>query len=437
MALSDPFSTVYQGQMAAQPNLGQGVSGIADTVGANLEKQKQMKMAHDILKQTGQLTEENTPPSVDELKSTLQSAGKQLGANVQFNIPEGTSEDDQRKQLAGLYKSYGIPMPQGNNKVTYHLQPGTSWTPGTGALSMKGEQKQFTPLEQVQQMQQAQQLLQTSGISGKDVSTSPKGVSIKSPSGAVKDIGGTAKTILQGIQEGKLPPTLSGMSRTAGLSAAIEVEAQKQGFDLKQAQLDYKTMEQKSRTAGGAPVMRMSTAVGTLDQSLNELDRLNEEYKRTDMLPAIANRIKINTDKQGVASFGLDSTKGLDGTQQQQAMKYLYQLNNTLDMQALVYSGGFAPQEWAYKMAAGSMSPYYGTEATKAVTGQARKDIQMRVNAANQFFGSKQIQDIHQQGQSGQMLQATGLAPQQGQQQSQSQFTPDQIAAEIKRRGLK
>lgn len=427
MALGDPFSTTYEGAFKAGSSLGEGIQSATKDISSGMQ-------THRMLQQLGLVKTQE--PSVEDYESAAKDFAKKSGHDLTFNMDKSVTDDQKKDFLSKAFESYGIPKPQPKTVIDYsglkNLPPGMK-IPLPGGGQYDAPQRQLSVVDQVKQMQDAQKLLETSGISGKDVSVSPKGVSIKSPSGAVKDVEGTAKTIVEGIKQGNLPPTLTGMSRTAGLSAAIETEAQKQGFNLKQAQVDYSTIQQKAKTAGGAPAMRMETAVGTLDQGLNELDRLNQEYKRTDVLPSIQNRIKILTDKEGVPKFNIEDKdlKGLSDSDQEKAIKYISQLNFTKDTMALTFSGGFAPQEWAYKMATESMSPYYGTKGTSAATSQARKEIQFRINSANQFFGSKQVADIGQP-KADSMLSATGLQKPSQPASNTSKYKEGQIAVNPK-----
>lgn len=234
MALSDPFAQTYQGSFEAGQSLGQGIQSAASSV-ADVMKQKaavdqqnkQRQQAFGMLQQFG-LVKQNQPTN-DDLANGLKDYGQKAG--VEVNVNHGDNPDQEKKNMVGIYKALGIPLPKGKIDV----MPGTTMDFGGGA-SYTAPKKEKSVAEQVGEYQEAQKMLGDSG----NPSVSPTGgVSIKGNSGAIKDIQGTAKDIVKGMQDGTLPPTMTGMSRTAGLSAAIEQEAAKQGYNLKQAQTDY------------------------------------------------------------------------------------------------------------------------------------------------------------------------------------------------------
>lgn len=151
MALSDPFSTTYQGSFDAGQSLGQGIQSAAGSV-ADVMKQKQAlaqqakqrKASFDMLKGMGLIQEDTTPPSVDDLKTGLKVAGKTMGKDVNFNMANDLDEGQQRNFLSTLYKSFNIPMPQGKTKTT--ISPGVSIDLG-GGMSYTG-QKPIDPMVQ-------------------------------------------------------------------------------------------------------------------------------------------------------------------------------------------------------------------------------------------------------------------------------------------------
>lgn len=424
MALSDPFSTTYNGSLQAGESLGQGINQAAGSVAdvmkqkqAQQQQAKQRQQGFALLKQFGLVKQDD--PTNDDLAKGLQDYGQKAGVSV--NVNHGDNPDQERKNMMGIYKAMGIPMPQGQITVN----PGVTMDMGGGA-SYTAPKVEKTVAQQVEDVNEAQKLLKsTPGMDNKTVSETGGKVAIKD-----KSSGGFGSAYVQAdkeaahaIAEGAKKGDLVGFEKASPIARQYAYkELEEQGYNVQKMQSDYTTIMQQARTAGGAPVMRMSTAVTTLSQSLDELDRLNQEYKRSDILPSITNKIKLTADQQGVPQFGMDKEdlKSLDGDQQELAIKYIGQLNFTKDSQALVYSGGYAPQQWAYNMSAESLSPYFGTKGTAAATSQARKDIQFRANAANQYFGRQVVPNVGG-GNANPVLQAAGMAQgsqQQGQQQN-------------------
>lgn len=151
MGLSDPFSTTYQGSLAAGESLGQGIQSAAGSV-ADVMKQKQKlvedskqrSQAFGMLKNMGLIQEDTTLPSLDDLKTGLKVAGKTMGKDISFEGHDGMDESTQRNWLGSLYKSFNIPMPQGKTKTT--ISPGVGFDLG-GGVSYTG-QKPIDPMVQ-------------------------------------------------------------------------------------------------------------------------------------------------------------------------------------------------------------------------------------------------------------------------------------------------
>lgn len=242
--MADPFSTTYEGAFKAGTSLGQGIEDASGKFADAMKVNQQRKMAHDLLKQTGQLTEEVQEPSIDDLKKNLQDFGKKNNRQVNYTTNPNASEDEVKSQLLNMHQMYGIPLPQKPIKTTLNLTPGTEYSPYSGELKMTGKEKTKTLPEQIQEYQTAQKLLETSGLSDKaDVTVGSKGQSTVKPKSQASmnasKVDNQAKIIVDGMQKGDLPPVLTNMGRTAGLSAAVEVEAEKRGYNLKGAQADW------------------------------------------------------------------------------------------------------------------------------------------------------------------------------------------------------
>lgn len=120
MALSDPFSTTYQGSFQAGQSLGQGINDAAGTVADAMKK----KQTFDMMKKFGLIKEETTPPSSDELEKNLIQQGKAMGKNVHFNLAPDATDEQKSKFFTNLHQTFGIPIPQGNTKTI--ISPGVS-----------------------------------------------------------------------------------------------------------------------------------------------------------------------------------------------------------------------------------------------------------------------------------------------------------------------
>lgn len=124
MGLSDPFSTTYQGSMQAGESLGQGIQSAAGNVADVMKQKAQQKQGMQLLQQFG-LVKTNAPTN-DDLSDGLKQYGQKMGAQVIVN--KGDNDDATRKNLTGIYKALGIPLPKG----TIEVNPGVNMDFGGG-----------------------------------------------------------------------------------------------------------------------------------------------------------------------------------------------------------------------------------------------------------------------------------------------------------------
>lgn len=131
MGFEDPFSTTYQGSFKAGQSLGEGIQSAAGSVAdvmkqkqAQVQQAKQRQQGFQMLKDLG-LVKQNQPTN-DDLAKGLTDYGQQAGVSV--NVNHGDNPDQERKNMMGIYKAMGIPMPKGSLDV----MPGTSIDMGGG-----------------------------------------------------------------------------------------------------------------------------------------------------------------------------------------------------------------------------------------------------------------------------------------------------------------
>ena len=135
MALSDPFSQTYQGSMQAGMSLGQGINSAAGDVAGAMKQKNQQKQALDLLKQFGMVETKTEEPSFEELETGAREFAKQQGSEL--NINYGNNKEEAKKNIVGIYKALGIPMPKGKTTTTLNLTPGTEYDPMKGEVSIK------------------------------------------------------------------------------------------------------------------------------------------------------------------------------------------------------------------------------------------------------------------------------------------------------------
>lgn len=406
MGLSDPFSTTYQGSMQSGESLGQGIQSaagsVADVMNQKAQQQQQMKQRQQgfqTLQNLG-LIKQNQPTN-DDLAKGLQDYGQKMG--VQVNVNQGDNPDSAKKNMVGIYKALGLPIPKGSIDV----MPGTTIDAG-GGDTYTAPQKQRSIVDQVAEYQQAQNALQDKGSTGIPTVDAKGNLSIKSPTGAVKDVNSTAKTIVDGIQQGNLPPTLSGMSRTAGLSAAIEVEAQKRGFNLKDAQVDYTALNQLTKTMNQNQMVQLNTAFNGVENDIPVMQKASNDLERTGFDPA--NSIIVKADLNGVSL-----SPNVPEEQVEAATKYITQINVMRDSMAVAFMRGGVPSDQALKMTDNILNPAYSDKQIGAALDQVQTNLNMRKSAVQQ---NKPYVPGESQGSPQSTLQAAGMGQRQSQQSS-------------------
>lgn len=162
MALSDPFSSTYEGSFKAGSTLGAGIGSAVSDVSDAVAKNKRKQEAYNTLKAAGMIKENITPPSDDELKKGLEEAAKEAGVS-QVNWMESDDPKETRRSLEGTYKALGIPLPKGKTTIDYNLAPGTKYKVNDD-LVMEGEKKDKSIADQVAEYTMMQKMLANSGL---------------------------------------------------------------------------------------------------------------------------------------------------------------------------------------------------------------------------------------------------------------------------------
>ena len=187
MALSDPFSTTYNGSLQAGLSTGQGIQQAAGAVGqsmtdiAKMKQQQQQKIqTFKMMKDLGILQQD--PPTHEQLIDGLKQAGAKKG--VPTNIDPATDD----ATLKVLYKLGGIPLPQGK----MNIQPGAKYDFTTGDASIEGQKavspeaqamKEMSMEMQKQRLQDAESKTKSNEWDKLDKITNPNIATNRSPLG--------------------------------------------------------------------------------------------------------------------------------------------------------------------------------------------------------------------------------------------------------------
>lgn len=191
MALSDPFSTTYEGAFKAGTSLGSGIQSATKDIMDSVELNKKRKQAFDMLKQFGMVNTTTEEPSLDQLTQTAKDFAKQQGHDLQINT--GDNPEQAKQNLMGIYKALNIPLPQGKTTTTLNLTPGTKYDPMKGEVSFDALQHQKTLPEQIAEYESANKMLETAGLNGK-VSVGSKNTTISPATGVSDNLGAAGLT---------------------------------------------------------------------------------------------------------------------------------------------------------------------------------------------------------------------------------------------------
>ena len=173
--------------------------------------------------------------------------------------------------------------------------------------------------------------------------------------------------------------------------------ASDQGINLDDIRTKFTTINRLASTAGAPQIVRFNSAMGSLNRSLNVLDKLSDDYQRTDFLPSIQNKIKIaidtqtgpNGDKVEHPKYTVNPKDFPNDTTYQKALAYVTQLNFAKDQLAFVYSGGYSPESGFYNMAQDTIGKYLGNVGERTVSKQVRIEMAIRKKSQDDALQGK------------------------------------------------
>ena len=185
--------------------------------------------------------------------------------------------------------------------------------------------------------------------------------------------------------------------------------ASDQGINLDDVRTKFTTINRLASTSGAPQMVRFNSAMGSLNRSLNVLDKLSDDYQRTDFLPSIQNKIKIaidtqtgpNGDKVEYPKYTVNPKDFPNDTTYQKALAYVTQLNFAKDQLAFVYSGGYSPESGFYNMAQDTIGKYLGNVGERTVSKQVRIEMAIRKKSQDDALQGK-VSDSGDDGSGGQ-----------------------------------
>jgi hypothetical protein len=159
-------------------------------------------------------------------------------------------------------------------------------------------------------------------------------------------------------------------------------------FDIMNAKNKVLAMQQTTRALNSPQQQRLRQAIQSVKGGIPEMQRLSDEFKRMDIIPA--NRFimgirengidPLTGQKQWASDIGI-KTQGMNPDQVQAAARFKVQVATMRDEIAQVFSGGYAPSEAGFKLADQVLNEFYGGRMTRASLEQLMTNLKIREEA--------------------------------------------------------
>ncbi len=297
----------------------------------------------------------NTALMVDSIGNSTPEASKLIFSSIQDKIKASQTQQNQQDSYA---------MRSGGLQPTQPAQM-NDWNKSQVESQMVGQMKQMNPDTTANSPAPVSINGQAySPIPGFDTPAQVKQKAIQSD----------AKDIFQGIKEGTQQPDLTGLGRT-GLAGEVRAQAAREGFNLKQATLDWTSTKEFAKSLNSQQQVNLNRALNSVQASIQPLKELSTQLDQGGFVPA--NRLTLNAKLNGIE---LDS-KGMSQSQVQTATKYVTQMNLMRDELAQGFASGGVPTETGYKLADQILNPAYGKGQLGAALDQVGFNLNIRRNA--------------------------------------------------------
>jgi hypothetical protein len=386
--------------MQAGESLGQGIQSAAGSVAdvmkqknAQAQQDKQRKQAFGLLQQFG-LVKQNQPTN-DDLADGLKDYGSKMG--VEVNVNHGDNPEQEKKNMVGIYKALGIPLPKGKIDV----MPGTTVDFGGGA-SYTAPKQEKSVAQQVAEYQAAEKSLQ--GTNAIPTVDSKGGLKISSPTGAGSgDKKENVKLIADAIQN---DDQLADFGSLYGLAGPVKAELEKRNVNVNQMQLNALSEKKLAQTLNGPQQVRLRQSIASVNDGLDILDNLNNEFKRS-----------------GIKAFNkaqIESLANGAGTKEQQelAQQFKTQIIGLQDEFGNVIMSGNSPTDRALELSGKVFGEDYNDTSISSAIKQMKVLLKTRSNAIENVEAA--MTGGNGQGSSQSTLQAAGMS---SQPQQQSKYT--------------
>ena len=176
-----------------------------------------------------------------------------------------------------------------------------------------------------------------------------------------------AIAVAQGIIDGAIPA--DPQSSSFRDRTAVNAELARQGYDLNSATLDFQSAKKFYNSMNSEKQIRLRQAISSVEDAMDGMEKLNEEYKRGGFGPL--NKAQLIANSKGV------------GQQATLATEYLTQLGVIQDELAQVFMGGNSPTERFLDQAQNLLRSDFNEEQLGAVLKNLRTNLKYRKNAIN------------------------------------------------------
>ena len=174
------------------------------------------------------------------------------------------------------------------------------------------------------------------------------------------------KAVGDAIISGQQPPETKGLYR---FGPGVRAYLAKQGYNLAQAETDWRATQKHVQTLNGAQQTRMAQAIDNAAHSLDVIDGLADQWKG-------GNFPLLNKAKLAVAKGGALGPKAQAIATQLEA-----QIADVTSELGNVYMGGNSPTDHSLALAARNLSADWSESQLRAMTKLSRTNLQIRQNS--------------------------------------------------------
>jgi hypothetical protein len=180
--------------------------------------------------------------------------------------------------------------------------------------------------------------------------------------------GGGAKLIADAIIKGQQPPTTTGLYKEG---AAVREELARQGFNLQQAESDWKAVQKHLSTLNGPQQERLRQAVTFTYDSLDNIEDLYNQWQKTKLPGGFSTYNKL----------ALEAAMKLPGEAGSIATRLHSQINDLTSELGTVYKGGNASTDETLRLAAENLKAEWNDRTFKDALGLVRNNLRIRKNS--------------------------------------------------------